>query len=278
MKYKTVLMIIVFNIHNFCQANSSKDTVIAKVYYIRHFISDTVTKNSGTENMILFVGKQSSVYKSFDKMYNDSILKAKANTLEILDRSKLGLKKAGVKQVVKFYDKPMKMTVYDKIFSDYIIHDDLTNKLAWQITGETKTIDQLTVFKATCNFRGRNYVAWFCTDIAIQDGPWKFAGLPGLILEVYDQTGTYKFMFAGYQNVESQNMLMPELPAQALTISQKELIKIEDALRTDPIALGNSLLAASGNPTTITSIKNPDGTIAKPPKRQNNPIELVIDY
>lgn len=278
MKCKIALMVIVFNIHNCCLANPCMDTVIVKVYYKRYFISDTVTKNVGSENMVLFVGKQSSVYKSLDKMYNDSVLKAKANSIEILDRSKLGLKRAGVKQVVKFYDKPLKIIVYDKIFSDYIILDDLTNKLTWQITGETKTIDQLTVTKATCYFRGRNYVAWFCIDIAIQDGPWKFAGLPGLILEVYDQTGTYKFMFAGYQNVEGQNMLMPELPAKALTISQKELINIEDALRTDPIAIGNSLLAASGNPTTLTSIKNPDGTVPKPPKRPNNPIELVVDY
>lgn len=271
-------MIILFNVHNCCLANPSKDTVIIKVYYTRYYISDTVTKNIGSENMILFVGKQSSVYKSLDKMYNDSILKAKANNIEILDRSKLGLKKAGVKQVVKFYDKPLKITVYDKIVSDYIILDDLTNKLAWQITGETKAINQLTVTKATCYFRGRNYVAWFCTDIAIQDGPWKFTGLPGLILEVYDQTGSYKFMFAGYQNVEAQNMPMPELPAKALTISQKDLTNIEDALRTDPISMMNILLSASGNPTTITSMKNPDGTDSKPPKRPNNPIELVVDY
>lgn len=39
---------------------------------------------------------------------------------------------------------------------------------------------------ATTTFRGREYEAWYTTAIPIPDGPWKFSGLPGLILQITD--------------------------------------------------------------------------------------------
>ena len=47
--------------------------------------------------------------------------------------------------------------------------------------------------KATCRWRGREFVAWFATDIPIRRGPWLFGGLPGLILKVYDKDHHYTF-------------------------------------------------------------------------------------
>lgn len=47
--------------------------------------------------------------------------------------------------------------------------------------------------KATCHWRGRDFVAWFAPDIPIRRGPWLFGGLPGLILKVYDIDRHYTF-------------------------------------------------------------------------------------
>jgi GLPGLI family protein len=47
--------------------------------------------------------------------------------------------------------------------------------------------------KATCHWRGRDFVAWFAPDIPIRRGPWLFGGLPGLILKVYDKDRHYTF-------------------------------------------------------------------------------------
>ena len=38
--------------------------------------------------------------------------------------------------------------------------------------------------KATTEFRGRTYEAFFSSEIAPRGGPWKFDGLPGLIISV----------------------------------------------------------------------------------------------
>lgn len=72
----------------------------------------------------------------------------------------------------------------------------------WQITQEKKKIEGYECFKAISKpFRGRTYIAWFCPEIPISDGPWKLCGLPGLILEAQDEKGEVKFIA---QKVELQ--------------------------------------------------------------------------
>ena len=58
----------------------------------------------------------------------------------------------------------------------------------WIISEEHKKINRHDCSKATCSFRGRNYSVWFTTDIQTGFGPLKLNGLPGLILEVGDET------------------------------------------------------------------------------------------
>lgn len=73
----------------------------------------------------------------------------------------------------------------------YIYEDDATMK--WQLVHEFKEISGFQCQKASTKFRGRNYEAWFTSEIPLSFGPWKFNGLPGLILEVYDHTGEVHF-------------------------------------------------------------------------------------
>jgi GLPGLI family protein len=61
----------------------------------------------------------------------------------------------------------------------------------WNITQETKTIAGYKCIKATTNFRGREWTAWFTPEIAVPLGPWKLRGLPGLIIEATDNSNTY---------------------------------------------------------------------------------------
>lgn len=63
----------------------------------------------------------------------------------------------------------------------------------WTILSDTITIAKHLCQKAICSFRGREFIAWFTTDIPIRNGPWKFNGLPGLILKVYDTQKLYNF-------------------------------------------------------------------------------------
>ena len=69
----------------------------------------------------------------------------------------------------------------------------------WKIEKETKKLGKFNCKKATTSFRGRNYTAWFTTEIAVPFGPWKLNGLPGLILEAYD---TNKSVYWYFKSVE----------------------------------------------------------------------------
>ena len=46
-------------------------------------------------------------------------------------------------------------------------------------------------------YAGRNYVVWFTPDIPINDGPYKFCGLPGLVLDVQDKQNQHHFSLTG---------------------------------------------------------------------------------
>ncbi|SDG79194.1 GLPGLI family protein [Psychroflexus sediminis] len=76
---------------------------------------------------------------------------------------------------------------------------DKTIDISWDITDETKKIGTYEVQKATAHFRGRDYTAWFTSEIPLPYGPWKLVGLPGLILEAYD---TDKEIYWYFKNIE----------------------------------------------------------------------------
>ncbi|MCH5176328.1 MAG: GLPGLI family protein [Prevotellaceae bacterium] len=63
----------------------------------------------------------------------------------------------------------------------------------WTLLDEQQTIHGYRCQKATCHWRGRDYVAWFTADIPIRKGPWKFGGLPGLIVKISDAKKEYNF-------------------------------------------------------------------------------------
>ena len=64
---------------------------------------------------------------------------------------------------------------------------------SWIITFDMQKLLGYICQKATCHFRGRNYVAWFAPDIPVRQGPWKLGGLPGLILKAHDTDSLYTF-------------------------------------------------------------------------------------
>ncbi|WP_324760518.1 GLPGLI family protein [Sphingobacterium thalpophilum] len=99
----------------------------------------------------------------------------------------------------------------------YKVQPNKGYKIDWTITDEKKDIGGYTCYKATGQFGGRNYVAWFTEEIPFPVGPWKLHGLPGAILEAADSTNEVRFRYAGLDKVTDRMTLMdidklPELP------------------------------------------------------------------
>ena len=75
----------------------------------------------------------------------------------------------------------------------YFVKDSLGD-LDWKIhPKDTLKIGDYLCTKATLNFRGRDYIAYFTEEIPIPAGPWKFKALPGLILFIQSTSGTLTY-------------------------------------------------------------------------------------
>lgn len=63
----------------------------------------------------------------------------------------------------------------------------------WKLVDETKVINTINCKKAEVTFKGRNWIAWYSPEIPFPYGPYKFSGLPGLIIKITDDKGDYDF-------------------------------------------------------------------------------------
>lgn len=170
----------------FCLTGLSQNVEVT--YTVSVNTNDPVLATSTTYN--LWVNDNQSVY--FNS--NDSINQFKYKNL-IFD-----VKKVGELTKVQLSDNHFAYVINDYFYKDYqkdtLIFNEIilnkkvfvgenTNLFNWEIIPNSETI--LLGFKcqkASAKFRGRTYEATFSSEIAPFGGPWKFDGLPGLILSV----------------------------------------------------------------------------------------------
>ena len=79
-------------------------------------------------------------------------------------------------------------------------YEEKWNGQDWTLQGDTASFLGNQCQKAMCHWRGRDYIAWFAPDIPIRRGPWKFGGLPGLIMKVHDVDSLYVFEAVAIEN------------------------------------------------------------------------------
>src|SRR5690606_38241086 len=97
--------------------------------------------------------------------------------------------------IVNFYDgKLHEQHSFSRIGSKQVEIVDKLPIINWNITSESKKIMNLSCIKATSTFRGRKWTAWFTTDFPTNIGPYKFHGLPGIVIELTDEMNSYKFV------------------------------------------------------------------------------------
>lgn len=103
------------------------------------------------------------------------------------------------------------MTVYDKAGSlEHGYYTEPLGEIVWEVSDSTKTVLGYDCVMATANYHGRDWTAWFTPDIPLQEGPWKLAGLPGLILEASESTGQHSFVATGLE--ASNQEIVPIYP------------------------------------------------------------------
>ena len=164
----------------------------------------------------------------------------------------------------KIYKDPQRNLLYsyDAVGEKLYRYTETLPLYKWKLLPDQSTIAGYKCQKATTSFAGRNYVAWFTRAIAIADGPYKFFGLPGLIIKVYDTRQQYVFELAKLTNVSYISSITPQVKTTIRT-TKKEIHQAQTAYLAN---LPN--LVAPLNPSEDKQI------IRKRVKRMNNSIEL----
>ena len=73
---------------------------------------------------------------------------------------------------------------------------DTLYPMEWKLIPESRKIDAIECQKAVTFFKGRFYTAWFAPSIPLGNGPWKLGGLPGLIIEAYEENMDMHFILS----------------------------------------------------------------------------------
>src|SRR5699024_9241231 len=79
------------------------------------------------------------------------------------------------------------------------VYQEPTSDFHWELQEDTMTIRGILCQKAISEFGGRVWVAWFSPEIAFPSGPYKFQGLPGLIIAVHDTQNHWNFKMRGIE-------------------------------------------------------------------------------
>lgn len=167
------------------------------------------------QEMVLEIGKKYSKFFSKKDQYKDSLVIAYDNQpMEVavaaitpLITNVQGHKYASM-YVYKGYPEP-DITLFTASDEGAANHFSVSEKLdfGWKIDNTAKeTILGMSCTKATCRFAGRDYVAWFTTEIPINDGPYKFRGLPGLVVKLADSENEHVFELQAVKTVSNKPM------------------------------------------------------------------------
>lgn len=105
----------------------------------------------------------------------------------------------------------------------------------WEVDfSKTREVAGYTCHSAQGSYAGRDYEAWFTTDIPINDGPWKFQGLPGLILEVSSLDEEYIYTCMSIRKTEGP--LIVTGVDIAMKTSRERFLKIYERHERNPAA------------------------------------------
>ncbi|WP_372745556.1 GLPGLI family protein [Lutibacter sp.] len=92
--------------------------------------------------------------------------------------------------VYKNFDELIYVKQENLLDKKYLITEKLST-INWRLYNEIKKIDKFNCKKATAIINNKQVTAWYCEEIASNDGPSIYYGLPGLILQLEAEDRLY---------------------------------------------------------------------------------------
>lgn len=178
------------------------DTACIRVWYALN-AQDINDENTYIDWQVLEIGRRSNKYYSYFVWESDSLCTVDSRTnrsgrysCKLLPRGRNGHGYWNELQyhvlvaengMIRTYNREPRPKLYEGYY------DEPYPDQQWTLHPDTAVINGYRSQKATCSFHGRDFESWFTPEIPICLGPWKFGGLPGLILKIYDTDHYYTF-------------------------------------------------------------------------------------
>lgn len=230
-----------------------QDSIAFKATYKLTYQKDsTSVESKKSEIMWLFIGDESSLFLSKPRALKDS-LDLNSNVASVgSDTWKQSLAKTKTDIDFKIFKNRSNKEVYYsiKILEDRFFYSEPLETQNWIIQNESKKLLGYTAQKAITSFAGREYTAWFTSEIPISEGPYKFTGLPGLILEIKDARDHYNFELVGFEKLTPKLSLMV-LPPDFRETSEQKLMNIQNKYQEDPVGYINNHVGKGGKKVSI---------------------------
>ncbi|OCK52550.1 GLPGLI family protein [Chryseobacterium sp. CBo1] len=244
-----------------------------RFFYDYKFIPDSTDRSKVlNEVMLLDIDKTGSKYYGQQKFIADSTsradlekqLKLSPNNISMNRRDKPG--QVNYKVTKEYPD--FKTYLFTNISSDsYKVEED--KKPEWKILPDKQKIGEYNAQKATTKYGGREWTAWFSTDLPFQDGPYKFYGLPGLIVKIEDKTGSHSMTLVGNKTIQSTVTKELDLPqgiqlygmgGKEIEINKAQFKKVWKAYKNDPTKNMREMMSKNSDTNRIVfKTKTTDG-------------------
>ncbi|MDR2064912.1 MAG: GLPGLI family protein [Prevotellaceae bacterium] len=260
-----IFICIDFNIN----AQAIIDTMQLKCLY-EHYYQYSTSKSTQTliDTMRLEIGQKICKFYSCNYGLFDSTVTVTGDIMRIVYKSKPNKSRNSYTVYVNY---PENKTTFNgnaigtvKYF-EYIEDFEIPK---WTIQKETQKILSHPCRKATCRFRGRDYTAWYALDIPISRGPYKFAGLPGLILKIADTENLYSFECIAIEN-SNEKIYKDKKKTNAVPTTREEFISMEKRTHQNPKSTAREAFKILGFNFDEIKDRVPDDA-----KVKYNPIEL----
>lgn len=237
-------------------------------YQLEYQENSTDTNSIKSEIGVLYLGKGHSRYSSLGKAVKDSLENmTNPETMRMDEYNQM----TDFKYTIYKDYQDNELILAEKVFQYELKYEQDLKQIDWEIQPENKEILGFSVQKATGTFAGRNYIAWFAPELPFSDGPYKFSGLPGLILEISDLQGHYDFSLTGFQELEKPVDKLLNLDNYK-AVSQKELDQFRDDYDRDPIGTMQKAGVKFGWSEEDEAKTRKE--LSEKYKKRNNPIEL----
>ena len=136
------------------------------------------------------------------------------------------------------------MRCYDSTSLELFYYDETSDGWEWEISDSTRTVLGYECLKATSDYHGRKWEAWFSPEIPINNGPWKLHGLPGLILEASADGGKYSFRATGLELTSKP--IRPVYNAEAYEKTDRiSFLKVKSSSIKNPAGMINAQLGVA---------------------------------